>query len=369
MRSATTNMPLNKFGRTALMYCALIEDDAWSFSLAQNLIEKGANIGLRDSNGFSALMYACFYERLNLLNLFLSSPGDYNLLSKDKYGNTCFHLAGLSKTDEICTTIYKIACKFNLDPAEINKNYFGHFPIDLCRLNKHEQCIKTYHMPKVSQVDKEITRLSTPSEKKSSNPLFFNVNNLNLIPLIRITEGDPSDEIESSNKNSECEMSNKSSTDSSLIQDTLASSLASESRKTTTRTLVFYNQLNLYKFLQSQKEPLIKENEFVNKINSEPKLKSDYVDFSKKNVPKCVITRNLLSDQFELIKRERTRALSEKRRPVSSKNSGEFDFNKPWRHNMKNLYETFEFQNTGSFRKPNTNLTTNLFEQLTTGLF
>ena len=77
-------------GRTPLMLCSLIEDPAWSYSIAQNLIEKGADLALKDSNGYNALMYACLYEVTHIIELFLNAPSDYNLLNTDTYGNTVF---------------------------------------------------------------------------------------------------------------------------------------------------------------------------------------------------------------------------------------------------------------------------------------
>lgn len=85
-----------RIGRTSLMLCSLIEDDVWAFSVAQTLLERpGASLVQKDSNGHNAIHYAVMYERMNLLQLYLSIVGDYSLLSKDRFGNTVFHLASL----------------------------------------------------------------------------------------------------------------------------------------------------------------------------------------------------------------------------------------------------------------------------------
>lgn len=133
-------------GRTPLMLCSIIEDDSWAYGIAQNLIEKGAKLGLKDSNGHNALMYACLYERSNILELFLNAPGDYDLLAKDRYGNTAFHLASIGKTQHNCFILFKLALKFNIDPyTKIGKNYFGHTPFDICKLNNHESCLRNLY--------------------------------------------------------------------------------------------------------------------------------------------------------------------------------------------------------------------------------
>lgn len=77
------------------------------------LIENGAQLGTKDSLGYSALMYACLYERANIIELFLNAPGgDYSLFDKDSYGNTIFHLAALSSNDKICRVCNQLADKF-----------------------------------------------------------------------------------------------------------------------------------------------------------------------------------------------------------------------------------------------------------------
>ena len=133
-------------GRTPLMLCSMIEDNSWSYSIAQNLIEKGADLGLKDSNGYNALMYASLYERTNILELFLNAPGDYNILSKDLYGNTVFHLASLGKCQKNCGILHEIANKFGVDPfIQVEKNFFGHMPYDICKLNNHDYCLRTLY--------------------------------------------------------------------------------------------------------------------------------------------------------------------------------------------------------------------------------
>ena len=83
-------------GRTALMLCSLIEDSVWALNIAQCLLERGASIvDVTDSNGHNALMYACIYQRVELLECFLNIVGDYGLLYKDRFGNNVFHLASL----------------------------------------------------------------------------------------------------------------------------------------------------------------------------------------------------------------------------------------------------------------------------------
>lgn len=96
--SSSDSIPLKTqkiIGRTALMLCSLIENDTWAYNIAQMLLERGASLDSKDSNGHNPIMYACIYQRSNLLKLFLNNVGDYGLLKKDRLGNTVFHLASL----------------------------------------------------------------------------------------------------------------------------------------------------------------------------------------------------------------------------------------------------------------------------------
>ena len=130
-------------GRTPLMFCANIQDETWAYSIAQNLIEKGAKVGLKDPNGLNALMYACIHGKKNLVSLYLNAPGDYNLLSVDNFGNTAMHIASLGHTESICKILNDMCLKYDINPlTDIPKNKLGHTPCDLCVLNGHKTCIE-----------------------------------------------------------------------------------------------------------------------------------------------------------------------------------------------------------------------------------
>ncbi|RMZ97725.1 receptor-interacting serine threonine- kinase 4-like [Brachionus plicatilis] len=285
------------------MMCSMIEDDSWSYSLAQNLIEKGAKLGPKDSYGFNAFMYACLYQKHCVLELFLSSPGDFSLYSKDQFGNTCFHLAALARNDSICSILRTIVVKFN-QTQTIERNKFGHGPIDLCKLNNHQSC-------------QRLDLLGKMSADKNGQSVF-------------------------------CK---------------------SESVKISAFDTDWHE---FYKFVKNIREPLIKE--YKPRIAADPKLVEDYIEFkSGKSEPKCVVTRNLTSsvEHYDMIRRQTDRAISDNRN-LSSKSvksdATDKDHSQPWRENLKNLYETLEYQNTRSFRRTMNQSPTNLFDQLSTGL-
>lgn len=261
------------------MLCSLIEDDAWSYSIAQNLIESGAKLGLKDSNGFNALMYACFYERTNILELFLNAPGDYNLLTKDKYGNTAFHLASLGRTEQNCTILHKLAAKFNIDvQSKVGKNYFDHTPYDLCKLNGHETCLKNLYNKSVQFMlndtflnsKKDINLLQT-----SMDPLINN----SVIPQITLNQDDKNTidtkgdselfsqvkreskslEIDKPIFKSSCESISVRGQSADVYEFKKNTITASLRLKQFQRSSKEPNPLDTYKFLFVMKEPLIKQ--------------------------------------------------------------------------------------------------------------
>jgi ankyrin repeat protein len=139
-------------GRTPLMLCSLLTSNEWAWRLTQDLLERGAFISCKDSNGHNALMYACLYERLPLLQLFSNAPGDYDILAVDKYGNTALHLASLSRSQAICTILHRLCQKFKINCFNVKKNAFGHTPYDLCKMNGHLFCINTLYSNENNQI-------------------------------------------------------------------------------------------------------------------------------------------------------------------------------------------------------------------------
>jgi hypothetical protein len=148
-------------GRTPLMFCASIENEKWSFGIAQNLLEKGAKLSLKDPNGLNALMYACIHSKESLVNLYLNALGDFHLLSVDNFGNTALHIASLGKNESICKILCDICVKYDINPlTAAHKNKLGHTPFDLCFLNRHKSCIDNYNNIKEHFLSRETNQTS-----------------------------------------------------------------------------------------------------------------------------------------------------------------------------------------------------------------
>ncbi len=163
-------------GRTPLMFCASIEDETWSYGIAQNLIEKGAKVGLKDPHGLNALMYACIHQKKSLVRLYLNAPGDYNVLGVDNFGNTAMHIASLGHLESICKILNDTCVKYDINPlTDIPKNKFGHTPFDLCIANGHKSCINNfntlneYFSNKRAIKKKGPSRIQTAFKKEEAN--------------------------------------------------------------------------------------------------------------------------------------------------------------------------------------------------------
>ncbi|CAF0799870.1 unnamed protein product [Rotaria sp. Silwood1] len=99
--------------RTPLILCSYVENDRWSLSLAQNLLEKGAKVALEDHARRNALLHACALQRIHLVQLFLSCL-DFNLEARDCEGNTCLHYAAITGNCEIAELLIKSAEKMDI---------------------------------------------------------------------------------------------------------------------------------------------------------------------------------------------------------------------------------------------------------------
>jgi hypothetical protein len=123
--------------RTPLIYCTFIKDANWALSVAQNLLEKGANLIKSDNKSLNALHYCCAFDKNLLLDLFLNSL-DFDLLTKvDLNGNTCLHYATAYRNLKCIRLILNKCKQYNLKTIEYENN-FGYKPTDMLNLNTNQ---------------------------------------------------------------------------------------------------------------------------------------------------------------------------------------------------------------------------------------
>lgn len=120
----------DKFHRTPLIYCTFIKDDNWALSIAQNLLEHGADLQICDLKGLTALHYCCTFNKHKLLNLFLNSL-DFDLLNTfDLNGNTCLHYATRFCHLKCIRLILNKCKQYNSIDVDL-RNSYGFRPSDL----------------------------------------------------------------------------------------------------------------------------------------------------------------------------------------------------------------------------------------------
>jgi hypothetical protein len=139
-----------------------------------------------------------------------------------------------------------------------------------------------------------------------------------------------------------------------------------------------HNSIDIYKFLNLLKEPLIKMNNLnlgsgkvtMKKVQQNI-IKYDYQN-EKRNMYNCKITRlikepvNLMDSSFLLPTLEplTLAKTSSNTRNLKTNTKSATPWNLSWRENLKDVFECLEFSSSKSFRKSNLNLATNLFEEL-----
>ena len=121
----TRDQDKNGLKRFGLIYCTFIEDENWALNIAQNLLECGAYLSLKDVNGLTALHYCSAFGLTKLLRLFLDSL-DFDLTKVvDKQGNTVLHYAVKSQNVS-CVNILLDKCqKSHIDGLDQMKNNNG----------------------------------------------------------------------------------------------------------------------------------------------------------------------------------------------------------------------------------------------------
>lgn len=105
----------DSFGKTLLMKAAKAGND-WQISA---LLASGANVNLKDKDGWTALMYAVRYqESLNCVNLLLQAQADVKI--KNKYGSSALMIASCYNNNP--QIIKKLLSYYQMNDKEVLKS-------------------------------------------------------------------------------------------------------------------------------------------------------------------------------------------------------------------------------------------------------
>lgn len=123
--------------RTALVYCALVDDESWGVGLARTLLEAGARVYLVDRAGLGPLHYACILGKALLLRIYLGAA-DFDVNLADYLGNTALHYAAATGFVEAVETLLATCARYGYRIDALNRK--GDSPLDMAMQNGHGQC-------------------------------------------------------------------------------------------------------------------------------------------------------------------------------------------------------------------------------------
>lgn len=127
----------DSYHRTALIYCALVDDESWGVGLARTLLEAGATVYLVDRAGLGPLHYACILRKASLLSVYLGAA-DFDVNLADHLGNTALHYAAATGFVEAVETLLATCARYGYRIDALNRK--GHSPLDMAMRNGHGQC-------------------------------------------------------------------------------------------------------------------------------------------------------------------------------------------------------------------------------------
>lgn len=117
-------------GRTPLMYSAFRDDT----SIAEVILNKGADINFKDRWGHTALMYAAKYGNANMVNYFLSKGADINVVGTD--GETPVSAAAFDGNIDVLTKFLDYGADINI------QDDYGNTPLMKAAINGNQKALQ-----------------------------------------------------------------------------------------------------------------------------------------------------------------------------------------------------------------------------------
>ena len=320
--------------RTALMLCSFLEPEVWGVGICRMLIENGAKLYFRDIYGMNAFHYACVYERVDLVKVFLKAI-DFNLVQGDKQGNTALHYAVKAGNSVIVRLIVQAYVKYRINFDKQNNE--GLTALEEAYKYNNRKCIRIIENPEVltdiGNIDANI-----PLDLK---PVDF--------------------EIESEYRSSRKTLSRPRSTLSrprSTLSRPRSSILSHRSSKSSLLTQTEYSY---------RRSPTIYSYDTHRYRRKEPEIELSPYEKNNRNIIRCVSMADLRNNPEYLFhltpavnddvtgssmnvpsKRPRAKSAFVRRSEVVNENQ-EPSFS--WRTELKRLYLHFQYQCTPSYRE------------------
>jgi len=131
LSAALKLIDINTQGPTgmSLLHSAAAKDG--SLEMTEELIRRGINVNLRDSDGATALLYAAEWSRIDVAEAILNAGGDLNI--EDEHGNQpLWYAAGKPRPNY---ELIELFMRRGADPH--HRNRYGTSPLDLAKQRKN----------------------------------------------------------------------------------------------------------------------------------------------------------------------------------------------------------------------------------------
>ena len=159
-------------GRTPIVNCALISDDAWAASLTRLLMQSGAKIVAKDRLGYTALHYAVLCDHEELVDI-LTQAADFDLNEKDNSGNTALHISVAKGNTRITRRLVNGLHRYKQKLTVLNGQGYTPFAV-ACRC-RQEECARI--LLEDVEVEKEANKLvkaaSCSDEESAADFVLF----------------------------------------------------------------------------------------------------------------------------------------------------------------------------------------------------
>ncbi|XP_071500579.1 uncharacterized protein [Diadema antillarum] len=340
--------------RTPLMLCAMIEQEAWGVGIARLLLERGAMVGYADRRGQNALMYACVFGRVELTKVFLKAV-DYDPNQRDRWGNTALFYAASNGNIEVVQAMIDCLLHFRLPLEKANK--WGMTPLlEACRcghfavaemLEKHgaptdardnilhwgtAEWKHDYEQRMIDEAPK--SRSYEKPWLRRREPTSRNVKRSNSITSRDSSEGLPSISKGRSNTSSECDDEVFLPTQI-IVTRTKSEPAITDQVRSDSRTLK-------KKLTSTSTKCRMLLKPWILDLTKGKTITAVFLPAPATSICPSIATSPTVSSTNSLIKQ---------RAANSHDGQPQWDANHQYQHNFKQIFQRYEIQSSGSFRR------------------
>lgn len=130
-------------GRTPLMFAASLQESPARSKFIQLLLEKGADVNMRDEHGRTALSLACELGHLDVVKLLVQFNADPEIT--DAWGNSALMYAAFAGHNQVLEFLVRAFKRLGLRLEHTNRA--GHSAIQVANYFGHSQCVQALNGP------------------------------------------------------------------------------------------------------------------------------------------------------------------------------------------------------------------------------